>query len=349
MSKQKKDDNGFITIKDNPISKEGVFDYSGRQIGADDKNKIFKVYRPAEELEKAVNSFKLVPFVDDHAMLGDKGIPAENKGVQGTTGEDVYFKDGILYANLKIFSEAVKNLIENGKKELSCGYTCKYEFKSGTFKGQPYEVIQRDIKGNHVALVEAGRMGKQVAVLDRAALDEILKKEDNNMTIKELDEKIKKLVEQLDALKAERAKEEEEEVAKDDDVKKDDDKKEKDVKDDEPKAEEKKKDDEDAKKDDKKEEKEGLDAALIRKEIIKDIAERDIYVAKLSPTIGTCDHAMMDKDQYIAYAAKKLGLPESQAALDGYIAGMGAAKVTTAQDSAIVKSDTLDNYIKGAK
>ena len=225
MTKKIKDDNGFITINDNPISKEGVFDYSGRQIGADDKDKIFKVYRPAEELKKAVDSFKLVPFVDEHAMLGDKGIPAENKGVQGTTGEDVYFKDGILYANLKIFSEAVKTLIENGKKELSCGYTCKYEMKKGTFDGQPYEVIQTDLKGNHVALVEAGRMGKQVAVLDRAALDEILKQEEHKMTVEELNDKTKKIVEELDALKAERAKEEEKEVAKDEETKEDEDKK----------------------------------------------------------------------------------------------------------------------------
>ncbi len=49
------DVNGYMTIQGNPISKEGVFDYLGSQLPgapAEDANKIFKVYRPAEELEK---------------------------------------------------------------------------------------------------------------------------------------------------------------------------------------------------------------------------------------------------------------------------------------------------------
>ena len=217
--------------------------------------------------------------------------------------------------------------------------------KKGTFDGQPYEVVQTDMKGNHVALVEAGRMGKQVAVLDRAALDEILKQEENKMTVEELNDKIKKIVEELDALKAERAKEEEKEVAKDEETKEDEDKK-KPVVDDE-EEEEKKKDDDDAKKDDEKEDKEGLDAALIRKEIIKDIAERDAYVSKLSPVIGACDHALMDKNEYVSYAAKKLGLPENQAALDGYIAGVSTKATAVAQDSKPLKTDTLDKYLRG--
>ncbi len=168
------DDNGWPEIKGNPISKVGVFPYSGAQIGHSDLNPehIYMVYRPDTELssEDTINSFKLLPFTDEHAMLGseDEGLmPAEKKGVHGIIGEDVYFEDGYLKANLKIFSQEVNELIKNGKKELSIGYRCMYDIQSGVYDGQPYDAIQRQIRGNHIALVEEGRSGPDVAVLDR--------------------------------------------------------------------------------------------------------------------------------------------------------------------------------------
>lgn len=166
------DHNDFWYIKDNPLSKAGVFPYLGKQINSElEPDKIYQVYRPAEELlsEATINSFKLLPIVDDHTMLGtDPGmVPAEEKGVHGTSGSDVYGKDGKLYGDLKIYSETLKDEIEAGKKELSMGYFCDYELTPGTFDGQHYDAVQRNIRGNHIALVEEGRMGPDVRVMDR--------------------------------------------------------------------------------------------------------------------------------------------------------------------------------------
>ena len=138
--------NSFIEIKANPISKVGVFSYSGRAIGADDPDKIYNVYRPEEELnnQETIDSFKLIPFVDDHTMLGGQYTPAEEKGVHGVLGEEVSFKDGYLLANLKIFSNKVRDLINSGKKELSAGYRCVYEKASGVWNGKSYDYIQRN-------------------------------------------------------------------------------------------------------------------------------------------------------------------------------------------------------------
>ena len=166
------DFNGWAEIVGNPLSKVGVFDYLGSQISPDlDPNKIYKVYRPAEELSNpdTIESFRLLPWTDEHAMLGseDAGlIPAEQKGVHGVIGEDVYFEDGYLKGNLKIFSNELAQLISEGKKELSIGYRCLYDIENGTFEGERYEVVQRNIRGNHVALVGEGRSGPDVAVLD---------------------------------------------------------------------------------------------------------------------------------------------------------------------------------------
>jgi hypothetical protein len=182
MSQRVTDLNGWFEVPRNPLSKVGIFPYLGRTIGAGgptfpqgDPNKIYMVYRPAEELAdpECLASFRLVPFVDDHTMLGDEEaglVPADQKGVHGVLGEQVVFDpddgDGVMFSNLKVFSSSLNAQLRRGKKEVSCGYRCVYDFTPGTFKGKPYDAIQRHIRGNHLALVGEGRMGPDVAVLD---------------------------------------------------------------------------------------------------------------------------------------------------------------------------------------
>lgn len=164
------DGNGFQEIKRNPLSKVGVFPYIGKNIPGADPSKVFMVYRPAEELgdPATIESIKLTPWINDHAMLGavKGGVPAEQKGVQGVIGQDVFFEGDTLYGNLKLFSQEQAERIDSGKTPLSLGYRCRYEHAPGVFNGQAYEYIQRQIRGNHLASVEDGRMGPEVAVLD---------------------------------------------------------------------------------------------------------------------------------------------------------------------------------------
>ncbi len=172
-SAREQDVNGWAEIKDNPISKVGVFPYSGQQIGHPglEPDKIYNVYRSEDELnnDDTLNSFRLIPFTDEHTMLGDseEGLtPPERKGVHGVIGENVRFEKPYLKANIKIFSEQLADLIDSGKKELSIGYRCVYEPSTGSYNGQRYDFIQKDIRGNHLALVDEGRSGHDVAVLD---------------------------------------------------------------------------------------------------------------------------------------------------------------------------------------
>lgn len=168
-SKRQIDWNGFMEVRDNPISKEGVFPYLGSEIpGAPNPDEIYYVYRPADELarQETIDSFKLMPFIDEHEVLGRGGMPAERKGIQGTIGEQVYFDPPYLRANIKIHSSAAQSLIRAGKVELSPCYGCDWSPEVGTFEGKPYQYVQRNIMGNHLALVEEGRTGPDVAVQD---------------------------------------------------------------------------------------------------------------------------------------------------------------------------------------
>lgn len=170
MTARVPDGNGWYEIAANPLSKVGVFDYLGSSIKAPDPNRMYKVYRPAEELSdpNTLASFRLVPWIEDHVMLGSKGIPAEQKGVHGVTGENIWFEEqsGTMYGNIKVFSNSLQAKIDGGKIDLSLGYVCKYDPTPGIFNGEVYDYVQRCIRGNHMASVKDGRMGDDVAVMD---------------------------------------------------------------------------------------------------------------------------------------------------------------------------------------
>lgn len=193
-SARKVDLNGWVTIEGNPISKEGVYDYLGSQIPGytGDPNDIVKVYRPMEELMRpeTIESFKLLPFIDDHTWLGEKGIDAGSLPFTGITGEQVYADAPYLRSNLKMFSEEMKADIIAGKVELSPGYLYDVYLQPGVWNGQPYQYVQRNLRGNHLALVMTGRTGVDVAVMDSANDNP---QEKSKMTLEELLAAIAKL------------------------------------------------------------------------------------------------------------------------------------------------------------
>lgn len=369
MSKQV-DHNDFWYIPDNPLSKAGVFPYLGKQISSElEPDKIYQVYRPAEELlsEETINSFKLLPIVDDHTMLGTEPgmMPAEEKGVHGTSGSDVYGKDGKLYGDLKIYSETLKDEIEAGKKELSMGYFCDYELTPGTFGGQHYDAVQRNIRGNHIALVEEGRMGPDVRVMDkkitmdsmkeissmvknakhgtRRALDEDVDKRELIREVMAIaakpnedfeggeEEKIETIAKKLEEMSYNRsesgsADDEEEPKEKDKQVSDEEEPEEK-GKDEDPKSGARDEDEDDDKKSEIKELKESMDA--MPKAVFAELAKRDKLYRKIQEktNVGTFDCSLMTEKEVARYACDKLDL--------------GAAK---GEEIAVLKG-----YLKAAK
>lgn len=167
MTQRVIDGNGWMFIPKNPISKAGVFPYLGSEItGAPDPNRVYSVFRPPEELERAAETFKLLPIIDEHELLGESGTSTDDRVAAGFTGENVTYEHPYLFAPLKITSPKLLAEIRGGKSELSPAYFTDYEPSEGVYEGQPYQYIQRIRAGNHLALVSRGRTGADVAVLD---------------------------------------------------------------------------------------------------------------------------------------------------------------------------------------
>lgn len=317
------DTNGWIEVKDNPLSKVGVFPYSGKSVGGD-PNKVYRVYRPAEELQnqECIDSFKLLPWINDHVMLGGgNGLtPAEKKGIEGVIGENVYFKNDVLYGNIKILSENLAKLIESGKKQLSAGYRCTYDMVSGVWNGVAYDAIQRNIRGNHLALVQEGRMGKEVAVLDHLTFTFDTKEIDMPISDEEK-QRMNKVCDWVERRIAQDELEAEEKAKKEAADAEEEEKKKKEAEDEEEaeKAE--------------KEKIAGMDAALLKEEIkqlkdnatkvvLHEIAARDTLAKKISEHVGTFDHSDKTLDEVAKYGVEKLGLKcpagSEKIALDGF-------------------------------
>ena len=375
------DSNGWIEVRRNPLSKVGVFNYTGRQVGdSTNPDKVYRVYRPAEELAapECLESFRLLPWIDNHVMLGheDDGLmPAERKGVQGVIGEDVSFDGETLFGNLKVFSHSLASLIEAGKRELSCGYRCTYDFTPGVFRGEAYDSVQRTIRGNHLALVHSGRMGPGVAVLDSAddqstpvkeppMADDVKDEGGSGMTLEAALEAFKQFLPAFEMLQrsmsgapAEAAlvpvEVENLELAVDPSavvaVAADADP---DKKDDKPKADDKKADDDKPKKEDKKES--AMDESVQFKAFAGQLKRREALAGALAKHVGTFDHSDMTEAEVAKYGVKKLGIkaPAGQelTALQSYMLGRGdpskAVLVTTGAMDAAPSDNFVTRYIQ---
>lgn len=71
----------------------------------------------------------------------------------------------VLVTNRNILEALAKKIDKGENWELSCGYGCDLDNVTGSFNGEPYNVIQRNIRYNHLALVKKGRAGDNVKII----------------------------------------------------------------------------------------------------------------------------------------------------------------------------------------
>ena len=167
------------------IARTGVQQYT------DADGSIRREYRPESEVASpsSLASFAGKAITLEHPpVLLDS---ANTKDYQvGFSGTEVVYDDGFVRAVMTITDEeAIKRIMRGDAKEVSAGYRVSYEATPGvTDSGENYDGIQKEISGNHIAVVRRGRAGPQVKLhldrLDAADPSLISPTEEPSMTAK---------------------------------------------------------------------------------------------------------------------------------------------------------------------
>lgn len=164
------DGNGHLIVERTIITKVAVNPYFGREIPNHENlglepDKIYNLLRDPKELEKALSSFKGVQLLIKHTPVS--ADDPHNDLTVGSVGTDIEVEGNDVYASLRVFDKYAIELIESGKlQELSAGYSYTADMTPGEFNGQGYDGVMRNIHGNHVALVERGRIGRDAIISD---------------------------------------------------------------------------------------------------------------------------------------------------------------------------------------
>ena len=170
-SKRRKDENGFMHVDASHITKEQVVKYYGREIPGWqelklDPERLYNVFRPADEIEKAAPTFDGLPLLLQHHL--ESADEPQKEFRVGSISRPVW-NAPYLDCDLHITDGAAIDAIEHGDfKEISAAYLYDPVLERGTFDGDDYEIVMRNLRGNHVALVEKGRAGADVVVADSA-------------------------------------------------------------------------------------------------------------------------------------------------------------------------------------
>lgn len=161
---------GYLVVP-GTLARTGVQEYRAFDLGLDadgiDPMRVIRLHRPAEEVftPDSLKSFENKPVTVEHP---DEEVTAAN-WKEHAVGEvrDVQ-RSGDLMSGIVIIKDASAiEAMQSGKVELSNGYAFNLDMTPGqTHDGKPYDGVQRNIRGNHVAVVDAARCGSACRIAD---------------------------------------------------------------------------------------------------------------------------------------------------------------------------------------
>lgn len=128
-----------------------------------------RVYRPASEVHSAdaLQSFSHAPVTLDHPTTPVTADNWRELAVGEVSTAAKVDDDGWVSLPLVLKDAAAITAVESGKRELSAGYTCTLDWEAGTTpEGEAYDAVQRSIRINHLAVVDAARAGSKARIGD---------------------------------------------------------------------------------------------------------------------------------------------------------------------------------------
>lgn len=157
---------GYL-VADARVARTGIQLYAGYEVGKPEMP-VVRVYRPESEVfsRDTLVSFAHRPVTNDHP---EEPVTADNwrEHAVGQTADEIARDGQFIRVPLMVADAATIKAIEDGKRELSAGYTCDLAWESGVSpSGEAYDAIQKNIRANHVAIVQRGRAGAEVRIGD---------------------------------------------------------------------------------------------------------------------------------------------------------------------------------------
>lgn len=165
---RKREPEGYLICVNVPIARAGKQQYLNDELDRPgDADAEVTVTRPEDEVfsEATMASFEGMPVTNDHPN-DENGVDANNikwlqkghcQNVRRGTGD----QKNMIVADLIITDPDTIEDVMNGKREISCGYNYELCEEDG-------KLVQRQIRGNHIAIVDKGRAGHRVCIKDSA-------------------------------------------------------------------------------------------------------------------------------------------------------------------------------------
>lgn len=157
------------------FARTGAQVYTAGQLGLSgvEASKLVTVMRDEADVfdEASMSTFRSAPVTIGHPKAEDGSplsVSSENsKDLQVGTLEGMPTRDeDTLVGTLVIARQDAIDIIDDGTKELSAGYTCDLELVD--VEGGDPVLHQRNIRANHIAIVERGRAGASCSIADEA-------------------------------------------------------------------------------------------------------------------------------------------------------------------------------------
>lgn len=171
---------GYLSIKNVPIARVGVFPYRRA-----DGNYSMEAKLPDELLNPlVVDSANNKPITDEHP--GETvNLENSNKYQKGFTASNAHVEDGKIKVDVTLSDpQLIKEVEEDGKEEISIGFLTDTVPETGEFHGTKYDSVQKNIRINHIAVVNRGRAGHEVRLTGDSAeqvVDRLNKTENTEM------------------------------------------------------------------------------------------------------------------------------------------------------------------------
>ncbi len=172
---------GFLT-GDAIVTRTGVFQYVNQD------GTIRHELRHPDDVFNAdsLESLKLKPVTDNHPPELVNSDNAELYSI-GSTGESVTTDENSVAIKFSVYRKDAIKKVALGKRELSLGYNLDLEEEAGVWDGVPYTHRQKNIRYNHLAIVDQARAGRMARInMDGVAVQLHHDNEDKSMTEKEM-------------------------------------------------------------------------------------------------------------------------------------------------------------------